>query len=86
MQQEPVTSLKEKIEHLTTEVERLRGIIILLNRGKWGSTSERVTDLDSAQLMFNEIENEAGLLAAPDEMETITYDRKNGHGQKKPFP
>lgn len=86
MQLAPIEELQKKNEHLETEVERLKGIILLLKRGKFGSTSERVTDLPAEQLVFNEIEKEAGELAAPGEMETITYERKKGRGQKKPWP
>jgi transposase len=86
MQEEAVNGLKQENQVLKTEIERLRGMILLLNRSKFGSTSERVTDLPTAQLVFNEIEKEAALLAPPDEMETITYDRKKGRGKKRPFP
>ena len=82
----PITELQTQNELLKAEVERLKGMILLLNRSKFGSTSERLTDLESSQLMFNEIEKEASLLAPPDEMETITYDRKRGRGKKRPFP
>ena len=86
MQLDSISELKEKNKNLEEELERLRGIILLLNRGKFGSTSERVMDLDSSQLVFNEIEKEAAILSSPDEMETITYDQKKGRGSKKPFP
>lgn len=86
MQSAAPNELKKELQFLKTEVQRLNGIILLLKRGKFGSTSERVTETDSAQLIFNEIEKEAGLLSPPDEMETITYDRKKGRGKKRPFP
>ena len=82
----PLEELQKKNQSLEVEIERLKGIILLMNRGKFGSTSERVTDLDPAQLVFNEIEKEAAGLPIPDEMETISYDRKKGRGKSKPFP
>jgi transposase len=84
MENQSSTHFKEENQLLKTEVERLKGIIILMQRGKFGSTSERVTDSD--QLMFNEIEKDAELLSPEGETETITYDRKKGRGKKKPYP
>lgn len=87
MQPDSLEELTKKNQKLEEEIEKLKGIILLLNRGKFGSTSERVTDLPvTEQLIFNEIEKAAGELSAPDEMETITYDRKKGRGKKRPFP
>jgi len=86
MQDEALKKVEEENQHLKAELERLKGIILLLNRSKFGSTSERVTDLDPSQLVFNEIEKEASTLPTHDEMETISYDRKKGRGKKKPFP
>ena len=83
---EPEINLKEEVTFLKTEVERLNGIILLLKRGKYGPTSERVEDIPSEQLLFNEIEKEAALPVLPEETETITYKRKKGRGKKKPFP
>lgn len=78
--------LERKVENLESENEKLRDIILLLRRDKFGSKSERVEDLDPAQLLFNEIEKEAATL--PDhsgEAETITYERNKGRAPKKPF-
>jgi transposase len=79
--------LEEENQLLKDENERLRGMILLLKRCKFGSQSERVEDIAPDQLLFNEIEKEAARL--PDhsgETEMITYTRKKGRAQKKPFP
>jgi transposase len=84
---DPASHLSEENQNLKAEIDRLHGIIFLLKRGKFGSTSERVVDLPvTNQLTFNEIEQVAAELSPPDEMETVTYDRKKGRGKKKPFP
>jgi transposase len=81
-----VAELEEKNKSLEEEVERLRGIILLMNRGKFGSKSERAEELPMEQLLFNEIEREAANPLSAEETETITYDRKKGRRVKKPFP
>lgn len=86
MQIESQSELKQEVQFLKTEVERLNGIILLLKRGKFGPKSERVTEIPPEQLIFNEIEKEAALPETPEELETITYQRKKGRGKKKPFP
>lgn len=85
MQDEALKKVEEENQHLKAELERLKGIILLLNRSKFGSTSERVTDLDPSQLVFNEIEKEASTLPTHDEMETISYDRKKVEARRSPF-
>lgn len=84
--QESTPSSVEKVQALEAEVDRLKGIIIRMQRGLFGSTSERAADLNSDQLFFNEIERDATLLSPTEETETITYDRKKGRGKKKPYP
>ena len=87
MQDSAVTELKEENLFLKSEVERLNGIVLLLKRGKYGPKSESYTEVSPDQLVFNEIEKEAGtLLDHSGETETITYERKKGRGAKKPFP
>lgn len=82
-----VAELEQENAFLRSELERYRGLLKLGNRDRFGSKSERVEDLPSEQLIFNEIEKEAGTL--PDdsgESETITYERKKGRKPKRPFP
>jgi transposase len=79
------TEIREENQFLKTELERLQGIILLLKRGQFGSKSERVENLPSEQLVFNEIEKEASFLP-PTEVQSITYIRKKGRAKKKPFP
>ena len=67
-----IEGIQKQNQLLEEEVERLRGIIVILKRGKFGSTSEKVTDLPLEQLIFNDIEIEAATLPVPGEMETIT--------------
>jgi transposase len=86
MQDESVTELKEENKFLKAELERVNGILLLFKRDRFGSKSERVTDLPAEQLIFNEIEKEASLPLPPEETETITYKRKKGRGKRKPFP
>jgi len=86
MQDESPSELKQEVQFLKTEVERLNSIICLLKRGKYGSKSERFTEISPEQLIFNEIEKEASLPPILEEIETITYNRKKGRGKKKPFP
>ena len=81
-----IRTLIETNEVLKDENDRLRGMLLLLKREKFGSKSEHIEDLNQG-LLFNEIEKEAATL--PDksgETETITYDRKKGRGKRKPFP
>jgi len=85
MQSQETLKIIAENELLKAEVEKLRGMIILFNRDKFGSKSERVEELPAKQLIFNEIEIEA--LSAPAvETETITYTRRKGRNKKKPFP
>lgn len=84
--QQRVTELEEEVAFLKSELERYRAIVKLANRDRFGSKSERVEDLESPQLIFNEIEKEAALPESPEETETITYERKKGRGKKKPLP
>jgi Transposase IS66 family/Transposase C of IS166 homeodomain/zinc-finger binding domain of transposase IS66 len=58
----------------------------LAQREKFGPSSERVEDLPSEQLIFNEVEKEASLPEVPEETQTITYTKKKGRSPKKPFP
>ena len=81
--------LKDEVTLLKSEVERLRVMVLLLKREKFGSKSERLENVD--QLVFNELERESGAL--PDqtgESETITVSyekkKKQGRAPKKPFP
>jgi len=85
MQTVPLTETQEENRILKDENERLRKIIILLKRDKFGSKSERFIEITPEQLIFNEIEKEAAL---PEFQETehIAYDRKKGRGKKKPYP
>lgn len=85
MQTESITNLKEENKILKDEIDRLRGMLTLLKRGKFGSTSERVVEISPDQLVFNEIEREACALPLLAETEHIAYDRKKGRGPKKPF-
>lgn len=78
-------SLIEENRDLKAEVERLNNIILLLKRSKFGKSSERVEVL-SEQLLFNEIEKEAAHPGLPQQTETITYTRKKGRSEKKPYP
>ena len=86
MSDESIKKMLEDNAFMKAELERLNGIILLLKRGKFRSTSERVTEVPPEQLLFNEIEKEASLLPLGEETETITYNRKNGRQTKKPFP
>jgi transposase len=86
MQDESVTELKEEVQFLKAELERVNGILLLFKRDRFGSKSERLTDLPAEQLIFNDIETEASLPLPPEETETITYKRKKGRGKRKPFP
>ena len=87
MQSESPLELREENKFLKGEVIRLQDIIQLLKRDKFGSKSERVTDIPKEQLVFNEIEKEASTLPTePEGTETITYVRKKGRNKRKPFP
>ena len=64
-------------------------MVLLLKRDKFGSKSERFESPD--QLVFNELEREAGALpdqTGESETITVTYEKKKKHGRatKKPFP
>ena len=81
--------LKDEVTLLKSEVERLRGIVLLLKREKFGSKSERFENVD--QLVFNELEREASALpdeSGESETVTVTYEKKKKQGRapKKPFP
>lgn len=80
--------LREEVQFLKAELDRVNGILLLLKRDQFGQKSERVTEIPPEQLLFNEIEKEAATLPEKDESEseTITYTRKKGRGQKKPWP
>jgi len=81
-----VSELEKENEFLKSEIERYKEMFLLLKREKYGSRSERTDELALDQLVFNEIEQEAGKLPGEDEAETIVYTRKKGRGKKKPFP
>ena len=74
---------------LKNENERLRQIIFLLKRDKFGSKSEKLPDLDQSQFVFNELEVEAKNAEPPlpEQTELIEgYERKKrGRGKRKPF-
>lgn len=80
--------LQQEVKSLQTEVERLKGMVLLLRREKFGSKSERFENAD--QLIFNEIEFLSGTLpdtSGESETETVSYKRaKPGRGKKKSFP
>jgi len=86
MQDETVKELKEEVQFLKSELERVNGILLLFKRERFGSKSERMTDVPPEQLLFNEIEYEASLLAPEEETQTVTYEKKKGRSPKKPFP
>lgn len=77
----------EEIKNLKVEIERLHGIIRLMKKNKFGAKSEKIVNLDTNQLIFNEIEKEAmNLLSPSHDSETITYTRRKGKGKNKPIP
>lgn len=76
-------NLKDKNEHLLEENDRLRHLVNLLKKEKFGSKGERF-EIIADQLIFNEIEVEAP--KAPPERETLTYTRKKGKRKKRPIP
>ncbi len=81
-----VDQLEKKVESLEVENQRLRDMIVLMNREQFGTKSERVEELPLEQLLFNEIEREAANLPT-EQYETIAeHTRKKGRGKKKPFP
>jgi transposase len=89
MQSEVERDLLEKNKYLHHEVARLQHIIMLFQKDKFGSRSEKLTELAPDQLLFNEIELEARLNPPePEQTELIEgYTRKSaGRGAKKPFP
>lgn len=87
MQDQSQADLKEENKYLREEIRRLEFNINLLKRDKFGSKSEKITDLPSEQLLFNEIEKEAQSVE-PEQTELIGgYVRsKKGRGARKPFP
>jgi len=78
-----IESLQKENQLLRDEVERLKGMFLLMKHEKYGSKSEKI---DESQLIFNEIESEAANLPDIEEKEEITYTRKKGRVQKKLFP
>lgn len=89
MDENSVPQLKEKITYLESEVARLTHNLNLLKRDKFGSKSEKFTELPAEQLLFNEIEKEAKAdTSEPEQTELIEgYTRKKkGRGARKPFP
>ena len=86
MQEEAESQLAQENKVLRNEVLRLGQIIRLLQRDKFGSTSEKLTELGPDQLLFNELELEAKRVE-PEQTELIEgYKRKKGRGVRKPFP
>jgi transposase len=84
--EQKVAELEEENSFLRSELERYKAMFKLAQREKFGPSSERVEDLPSEQLIFNEIEKEASLPEVPEETQTITYTKKKGRSPKKPFP
>lgn len=84
--EQKIAALQSQNEQLQNEVDRLRGMLVLLKRDKFGSKSERFVEIPPEQLIFNEIEQEAATLSLGDEAQTVTYDRKKGRAPKKPYP
>lgn len=87
MEDEVKKSLEKENTYLRHEVGRLQHIIRLLQRDKFGSTSEKVPELPSEQLLFNEIEKEFKNYE-PEQTELIDGNErtKKGRGARKPFP
>ena len=82
---EIIESLNQQVVLLKAENEKLLNILIHLKKEKFGSKSERF-EVDSSQLIFNEIEESAKLPAPPD-TEVVTYTRrKQGKGKRRPMP
>jgi len=80
-----VNTLKVKVDNYEEENKRLRNIIKLFNKNKFGSKSEIYEE--NPQLIFDEIEVEGKDEQLPMLQETISYTRrKKGRGKKKPFP
>ena len=80
-----VNTLKVKVDNYEEEVKRLKNIIKLFNKNKFGSKSEIYEE--NPQLIFDEIEVEGKDEQLPILQETISYTRKKkGRGKKKPFP
>jgi len=77
-------NLKIENQKFKEEVERLKGMLILMRKEQFGSKSESFKDITQNQLLFNEIEVEAP--GALPEQQTITYTRRKGRQKKKPFP
>ena len=79
--------LKDKVDNFAEENKRLRHIIKLFQKEKFGSKSESYIEETDPQLLFNELEQEAANEPQlPLSQETITYTRKKGRQKKKPFP
>jgi len=84
---EKINHLTEKNSHLSEENKRLRHMIDLYKKEKFGSKSEPFIEELDPQLLFNELEVEAATEPQlPLVQETITYTRKKGRQKKKPFP
>ena len=80
-------SLENKNDFLNKEVDYLKHVVKLFKEEKFGTKSESYIEEVNPQLLFNELEQEAGgEPQLPLVQETITYTRKKGRGKKKPFP
>jgi transposase len=78
--------LKNRNQHLETEVERQAWIIKKLKYQIYGPQSEKVIADEPEQSLFNELEKESANIE-PEQTELIEgYQRKKGRGKKKPFP
>ncbi len=86
MQDGAVKDLEKENKYLRHENERLRHLLELLKRDKFGSKSEKVELLEE-QLLFNEVERESRP-PEPEQVELIEgYVRKKiGRAARKPFP
>lgn len=77
--------VESSLLHYKDEVSRLHDIVSKFKRSLYGNKSERVEDLESDQLTFNELEV-AKVLPAPPDTERITYTRKKGRQKRAGFP
>jgi transposase len=81
-QNEKLNQLNEKLQQ---QNEALQKLASQLKHEIYGPKTEKYQDLNSGQLVFNEIEQEAQK-PEPKPKQTITYTRQQGRGQKKPIP
>ena len=81
-QNEKLNQLNEKLQQ---QNEALQKLASQLKHEIYGSKTEKYQDLNSGQLVFNEIEQEAQK-PEPKPKQTITYTRQQGRGKKKPIP